>query len=405
MGLYSCLHIGLYVRILIPTYSSDIHAAAVAVALERKGHEPLLWHGADFPTRQCGSIKISQQSSTWQMRGVELDEPGRPFDTVWFRRPTPPVMPQGLYPGDREIAERSADAFHRALWQLVAPDAFWVNPLASRMRSEAKPMQLIDAAQTGFKVPATLFSNDPEEIRRFLAENAGHSVYKTLRPAVWDTRRGIAYLFTSEVSLDDLPDDDLLRASAGIFQRRLPKAYELRVTCIGDRAFGAKLYSQENELARTDWRGAFKTLRVERTELPEDLCQRCCALMSKLGIVFGCFDFVVTPEGELYFLEVNPMGQFLWLDEEDPEILLLDAFCEFLVQGRRDFSWQPSSSSIRYDAEFQAEAEARTVAAGALHVPSDRQHRLHASDRSRKSSQRRSVVAKRGLRGRRNQPT
>lgn len=32
--------------------------------------------------------------------------------------------------------------------------------------------------------------------------------------------------------------------------------------------------------------------------------------MRKLGIIFGCFDFIVTPDEEYVFLEVNPMGQF-----------------------------------------------------------------------------------------------
>jgi glutathione synthase/RimK-type ligase-like ATP-grasp enzyme len=398
MTLFSFVRWEASLRILIPTYSRDIHATAVAVALERKGHEPLLWHGADFPTRQTGSIRVTENSHRWQMHGVELDEPSRPFDVVWFRRPSLPVMPRGLYPGDREIATRAAEAFYRAIWQLVAPDAFWVNPVGSRLRSDSKPVQLIEAARIGFKVPPTLFSNDPQDIRGFLAENEGHCVYKSLYPAVWETRQGVAYLFTTDVTLDDLPDDDLLQASAGIFQRKLPKAYELRVTCLGERAIAAKLYSQENELARADWRRAFKTVHIESTTLPEDVGRMCWSLMGKLGILFGCFDFIVTPEGELYFLEVNHMGQFLWLEEGDPNLFLLDAFCEFLVQRRTDFSWQPSSRSVRF-ADVQAEAEARTNAATALHVD---KIDIAASDRPPRSSPRPRRGARRELRQRQN---
>lgn len=354
-------------RVLIPTFSGDIHATAVAIALERKGHEPILWHGADFPTRQCGSIKISQHAHSWQVHGAELNEPAGPFDVVWFRRPTPPVLPQNLYPGDRQVAERSAEDFYRAVWQLVAPEAFWVNPLGSIYRAGSKPIQLIEARRVGFNIPSTLISNDPAEIRRFLAENKGQAIYKTFRPAHWETDRGVAYLFTADVGLDDLPEDELLQVSVGIYQRKLPKAYEVRVTCFGDRAFAAKLYSQENKLVKADWRRAFKTLRLESMTLAEDVYQRCFALMGRLGIVFGCFDFVVTPDNELYFLEVNPMGQFLWIEEGDPSLLLLDALCEFLIQKRTDFSWSPTSQSIRF-AEISAEAMDRDKAAADLHV-------------------------------------
>jgi len=369
-------------RILIPTFSGDMHATAVAIALERKGHEPILWHGTDFPTRQCGSIKISQHAHSWQVHGVELNEPAGPFDVVWFRRPTPAVVPQDLYPGDRQVAERSAEIFHRALWQLVAPEAFWVNPLGSRARADSKPIQLIEARRAGFNIPSTLISNDPAEIRGFLAENKGQTIYKTFRPAFWETQRGVAYLFTTDVGLDDLPEDQLLQVSVGIYQRKLPKAYEIRATCIGDRVFAAKLYSQENKLVKADWRRAFKTLRLESTTLAEDVCQRCLTLTRRLGIVFGCFDFVVTPDNQLYFLEVNPMGQFFWIEERDPSLLLLDAFCEFLIQKRTDFSWSPSSQSIRF-AEICAEAMERNKAAAELHVAKPAQA---VNDRRRKSS-------------------
>jgi len=276
-------------------------------------------------------------------------------------------VPQDLHPGDRQIAERSAEAFFRALWQLVAPDAFWVNPLSSRLTSDSKPMQLIEAMKAGFNVPSTLFSNEPVEIRRFLEDNEGHVIYKPLRPAQWETPRGVACLFTSDVTLADLPDDDLLQVSTGIFQRKLPKAYEVRVTCFGDHAFAAKLHSQENDLAKADFRRAYKTLRLESMTWPDDLSQRCFALMRRLGIVFGCFDFVVTPGGEVYFLEVNPMGQFLWVEEGDPDLLLVDALCEFLIQRRTDFSWAPSAQSIRFSAVLD-EALARGKVEKDLHV-------------------------------------
>ena len=57
-------------------------------------------------------------------------------------------------------------------------------------------------------------------------------------------------------------------------------------------------------------------------------------------IVFGCFDLIVTPNGDVIFLEVNPMGQFLWIEYLCPEIQLLELFCEFLLAQRFDFTPQ-----------------------------------------------------------------
>jgi len=286
---------------------------------------------------------------------------------VWFRRPTHPVVPAELEPGDRRIAQRACEAFYRTIWQLVAPDAFWVNPIGTSGRSDSKPIQLIEAARVGLTIPPTLCSNDPDEIRKFLHEHAGCTVYKAFVPAQWKTETGAAHLYTSSIGLGDLPDDDVLQMSAGIFQRRIPKAYEVRVTYIGEQAFPAKLHSQENELAKADWRRAGHTLRIEAMALPDEVDQGCRALMKNLGLVFGCFDFIVTPEGRYYFLEVNSMGQFLWVEQGDESMLLLDAFCELLIQRRSAFDWDPTQA-VRF-ADVRDEARERSQREALAHVP------------------------------------
>jgi hypothetical protein len=89
--------------------------------------------------------------------------------------------------------------------------------------------------------------------------------------------------------------------------------------------------------------------------------------MSELGLVFGCFDLIVTPKGEYVFLEVNEMGAFLWIEERLPELELLDAFCEFLIQGRRDFSWHKSGRSGQWS-EIVGEALRRHASPSLDHV-------------------------------------
>lgn len=340
-------------RVLIPTYRDDIHATVVGLALERLGHRALLWHGADFPTRQAATMTVSvEEEMRWEVRGEDLALAGdEPVDVVWNRRPSQPVLPADLPipEGDRYVARREAVAFDRALWPLVAPDAFWINPPAGRARANLKPWQLARARDVGLAIPPTLFSNDPERIRAFLARWPGETVYKPFVPTHWDRgEEGIAFFFTSPVGPDDLPEDEILRLSPGIFQRRVAKACELRVTYMGEHAVCARLLSQRRESSREDWRNAFAGLDVEPAELPEEVDARCRRLMHELGIVFGCIDLIVTPAGEHVFLEVNEMGQFLWLDELCPEINTLAPFCQFLIQGRSDFSWRASAGDPRF---------------------------------------------------------
>jgi hypothetical protein len=73
--------------------------------------------------------------------------------------------------------------------------------------------------------------------------------------------------------------------------------------------------------------------------LPENVLARCRVLMRKLGILFGCFDFIVTPDGEYVFLEVNQQGQFLWKEHLCPSLKMLETFCQFIANPGRDFCY------------------------------------------------------------------
>lgn len=122
-------------------------------------------------------------------------------------------------------------------------------------------------------------------------------IYKPFLAALWTTEDTASYLFASDVTLDDLPEDEVLRLTAGIFQQRMPKAHELRITYMGDYAVPAKLLSQQSDVGKSDWRAAFTNLAVEPTEISAELDGKCRALMRRLGIEFGCFDLIVPGAG------------------------------------------------------------------------------------------------------------
>jgi hypothetical protein len=354
-------------RYLITTEPRDLHAIEVALALEARGAEPILWFGADFPTLLAGSITVRDGHVGWELRGDGLPATRPPFDGVWLRRPTSPVLPASLHPSDRPVAEREVREFVPGLYRLASPEAFWVNPLASRGHAESKAVQLAEAARLGFAVPPTLLSNDPQRIREFLAEFRGRAIYKPFFPAGWEGPATTAVLGTSEIAAEDLPPDEILRATPGIFQARVDKAYELRVTAFGGFLAAARIDSQAIPEARIDSRAGGLKLPVRPAELPPAVERRCFELMARLGIVFGCFDFAVTPRGEHVFFEVNPAGQFLWVEESCPEIRLLAPFVEFLLARRADFQWRPDPAAIRHG-QFAEAAMRRMKELAACHV-------------------------------------
>jgi hypothetical protein len=361
--------------ILIPTIPADLHAAAVAHVLQRMGHRPIRWFCGDLP--QCSTMSFSIGCGAEVLHAADplgpiaLDE----ADVFWNRRIAAPAIDQPMPAGDRAVALRESTVFSSGVLALVSDRAFSVNGLREAGYAENKLTQLRLAREAGFRLPETLISNDPQRIRSFVrARQHGGTVFKAFRPVTWESVDRLAMLYTATVDEAMLPDDRLLQLSPGLFQAYVPKAYEIRVTCIGDELVAARLDSQATRDGKVDWRIApVKELDVTRIELPPQVQQHCRTLLKRLGLVFGCIDLIVTPAGEHVFLEINQMGQFLWVEEMCPEMPLLQMFCEFLVA--RDAGYRHATPARpRYGfAEVREAAVQMLDAERRLHQQPDRQ--------------------------------
>ena len=307
---------------------------------KKKGHNATLWYTSDYPIRQAHSFTVSHGDVSWYARGVNDEIDNSPFDIVWFRRPAKPQLPQWLHQDDRENATKENEMYYQSFWHVVAPGAVWINPYQRITKANSKLFQLKVAAQVGFKTPETLFSNDPDKIRCYLKRYDEHEIiYKSLYPMSWLTKDEVRLTYTCPISIDDLPPDHILQATPGIFQKKIKKAYELRVTYFGGDCVAAKIHSQKHPKAQMDWRTApVFELEMEEVQLPDQILKSCHLFMQRLGILFGCFDMIVTPDNEYYFLEVNEQGQFLWIEEVNPKIHMLDRFTNFIIRKGNQFS-------------------------------------------------------------------
>lgn len=350
-------------RVLLLTQGDDSHAVAVAAALERKGVEGHLWYTSDFPQRDVETARFDGGRIGFALSAVS--RPHDEFTTVWNRRPEYVIDKSLLHPADHEFADLNCRQFRKSLFDVLAPRAFWVNPHES-VRRLTKLLQAARAREVGLILPDTLFTNDPVAIREFLATHPEGVVYKPLTTLPWRDEETYYMPFTARVTAADLPADPVLRATPGIYQALVAKDHELRVTVMGGTVFTAKVLSQETETGRLDWRKSYHELRMEEGTLPDSVAESCRELMRRLGFVFGCFDFIVTPEGEHVFLEVNQMGQFLFL-EDYTDLPLLDAFSGFLMSADPEFRWRRTSPQIRYR-EIRTEVGERMAAVRDQHV-------------------------------------
>lgn len=343
-------------NLLIVTEPNDIHAVLVTLVLESFGHQVVNFFSADFPTEQKNSVWIDQTQYRCQTKDSYQNISHQGYDVVWWRRPRMPYIAKDkIYKDDYLFHQRESQMFHDSFTHQLAPRAWWINRKEAAVRSNYKLLQLRLATEVGLKIPATLCSNRYEDIVDFYRRHQSKGIiYKPLTYQVWQESSGYKIFYTSKIEEVSWLEKNKVELIPGLYQEHLAKKFELRVTCFGDFIIAAKLNSQLQQESRVDWRCVSANhLMVEPYELPENLKQQIRFLMRELGIVFGCLDFIVTPDDQYIFLEVNEQGQFLFLEEQCEDLPMLDIFIYFLLQQSINYHWISNKKRIRMQDFYQ----------------------------------------------------
>jgi glutathione synthase/RimK-type ligase-like ATP-grasp enzyme len=164
-------------------------------------------------------------------------------------------------------------------------------------------------------------------------------IYKPVSSSTLNLRRykyeqPISFLraYTTLLENYSRSDFDDVSHSPCIFQRYIDKRFELRITVVADQLFAAKIDSQANEEAKHDWRRAIHSGEYSPYELPNEIAEKCLRLVKEFGLQFGAIDMIVTPADEYVFLEVNPNGQYGWI-ETRTGLRISEAIARALVRG------------------------------------------------------------------------
>jgi glutathione synthase/RimK-type ligase-like ATP-grasp enzyme len=207
--------------------------------------------------------------------------------------------------------------------------ALWVNHPARLADAAYKPVQLVKAARCGLVVPETLITNEPEAVGEFAGR--GRTVAKVLgaNSILEADVRKIAY--TRLLGHDDLADLRGIEQTTHLFQRWVPKSFEVRMIVIGEHVTTAAIRAG-SAAAYVDWRSDYENLVYDLIDPPTAIVTGVRKLMAELDLVYGALDFVVGPEGEWTFLELNAGGQYGWVEEETGAPLT-DQLADLLAKG------------------------------------------------------------------------
>jgi len=297
--------------ILLATNKRDITTDFIVLELQRRGAPYLRLNTEDMPDLLVRMPEGDPDSTMFVHKRGEF----RVSDVAgaYYRRPGTPRHQAETSPVVAEYIMTEWSALLRTLWNAL--DGKWLNSPYAIQRAEDKPRQLAAAREAGLQIPDTLVSNDFEAARSFT--RVGGFVVKPLRRALLEDADGPGrVIFTSRLSQLQPADSEAVRMAPLIFQREIPKRADIRATVIDNVVLAASIGSQAHPDTRTDWRrGSRSDLAYEVVELPEAISSACVRVVSQLGLRFAAIDLIEDNEGDYWFLEANPNGQWAWIEQ------------------------------------------------------------------------------------------
>jgi glutathione synthase/RimK-type ligase-like ATP-grasp enzyme len=235
---------------------------------------------------------------------------------------------------DPQLRHASIDEASRTIkGMLESLKAFRLDPEPAIRLAENKQLQLQLARAVGLEIPRTLITNDPAAVKAFAKRCRHGMIAKMLSSfAIYDGDEE-KVVFTNRVANEDLDHLEELQLCPMTFQENIVKALEIRATVVGNQVFAASIASQSSAAAKDDWRkdGLALLSEWQHYKLPTLVQRRLLKLMDRFKLNYGAADFILTPDNRLVFLELNPAGEFFWL-EKRPGLPISSAIADVLLR-------------------------------------------------------------------------
>jgi hypothetical protein len=310
-------------QIAIVSHAEDIHALAVRDVLRRysdvdcaiiesnriadNGH--LHWsadqgagHKSSIPTSDGGVIHPTDLNAVWWRRANHAQQ----------------LPPDLTCPASVDLINNDSK---EALLGILMADfrGRWVSEPSYTVRADNKLVQLHAAQEVGLAVPRTIVSQDVTEVRQFCSSCDHQVVVKAVRGT--HRRRTLTRLLPPAEELTE----DLVRLCPTIYQEYVPGTDHVRAHCFGDQIHSISIYSEE-----IDWRQNLDVPMISVT-LPPETNESLLRIHELLGLRMGIVDLKLLPSGEPILLEINPQGQFLFI-QAISGYDLLTPFADFLYE-------------------------------------------------------------------------
>lgn len=296
--------------ILIITNKDDATADFVAGRLKQS--ECVRLNSDDLPA----AVKIeSTESDSAIVIGRRRFAPGD-FSGVWYRRPQAITFPGKWDHGECRHAAREYTAGLEGFLALI-PEHKWINHPAKNVQAGNKIEQIRRARAMGFRLPRTLITQDPLQLRNFWRRCQGEVIVKPLSFGYIEREppANDSLIYTNRLRAVDLRRARMINRCPTLFQEQVNKIADIRITVIDGNLQAVEQTATDAGVPRLDIRRDFmQGVKHRAIELPRPIVSKIHRLIRSYKLRFAALDMLRHADLGYVFLEVNPNGQWAWLD-------------------------------------------------------------------------------------------
>jgi len=304
-----------YVLVLTHELEANVD---IVIPMIRKKETPVIRINTDqFP--QYLSLSLFFEDNTFSFLtedGIRLSAEN--IQSCWYRQPWGPNIKKEEAGGYGHLVKEESKA---TIWSLSSTlDTFWMNsPSSVRLLDNNKFLQMKIADSVGFRTPASLITTNEFELMEFCERHGGFVALKMISGRVFGSESPEKFdgVYTQKLSLRELRERaERIKICPVFAQEYVEKKLEARITVVGKSIFPCAIYSQDSTKTLHDWRHYdFKNVKHEKLSIPDNISKGLRDFMERSNLSFGAFDFIITPQGEFVFLEVNTGGQWGWIED------------------------------------------------------------------------------------------
>ncbi len=290
------------------------------------------------------SLDFSEEGEVF-VDGINLSEK---ISVVFYRRFFRPIPLPNCSSISTSRSQLANDLYREAkdIWSEIfrrLKNCIWCPDMTATDRADNKLLMNAIARKAGLKVPKTIICNTKKTLLAFLAQNPSGIICKPINFCGYYFKEDFSYTAYTKMVDEEFLDNCPAVFFPTLFQGRIRRDYEIRTFYLDGSFYPTAIYANDYDPALADVKliaGKKSTHNLPCT-LPSKLCQQLDVFMKSINLVTGSVDILKDPEDNYYFIEVNPVGQYL-APSKDSNYLIEKKIALWLVKQMKKIN-HPSS--------------------------------------------------------------